>query len=103
VPGRCQGCERPLPVGGWFAFAGPNGPIAKCTRCALAHRPMLAKALWTALIVGSILAVINQGDLILAGQLTPGVALKLGLTYFVPFGVSVYAVLANGRVRGEGA
>lgn len=102
MPGRCLGCERPL-AGGWFAFAGPYGPIAKCTRCALAHRPMLAKALWTALVVGSILVLINQGDLILSGQLTPRIALKLGLTYFVPFGVSVYSVLVNSRTRGGGA
>lgn len=103
VGGPCQGCERSLPAAGWFALPDPAGPVLKCLRCALLHRPMLVKALRVALVVGTLLALINQGDLLFAGQLTPGVALKLGLTYLVPFGVSVFAVLANSRSRGRGA
>jgi hypothetical protein len=38
-----------------------------------------------ALIVGTILMVINQGDVLLSGQLTALVAAKIVLTYTVPF------------------
>lgn len=42
-------------------------------------------------IVGTMLTAINQGDLILAGDLTAAAAWKIPLTYLVPYCVSTYA------------
>jgi hypothetical protein len=41
-----------------------------------------------ALVVGTILVVINQPDVLLSGQVTALVVAKIGLTYLVPFSVS---------------
>jgi hypothetical protein len=50
------------------------------------------RSLWVALVVGSILNLINQGDRLIAGQ-----ALdfdKLALTYLVPYFVSTYGAVS---------
>jgi hypothetical protein len=60
---------------------------------------MIRKASIVAGVVGTILAVINQGDLLLRGQLSKGTLVKIVLTYAVPFCVSVYSVLATNRER----
>lgn len=52
-----------------------------------------------ALVVGTILFAINQMDVVLKGGLTVTVALKIGLTYLVPFCVSNYGVLVATRRR----
>ncbi len=62
---------------------------------------MLRKALVVAAIVGTVLAVINQGDLLLTGQLSGRNLVKIVLTYAVPFCVSVFSVLAMSRERTE--
>ena len=49
--------------------------------------------------MGTILMVINQGDVLLSGQLTMLVASKIVLTYAVPFSVSTYSALAANRLR----
>lgn len=60
--------------------------------------PILVRSLWVALIVGSILNLINQGD-----RLAAGVPLdwgKLVLTYVVPFLVAsfgAWSALASNR------
>jgi hypothetical protein len=56
------------------------------------------RAIKVALIVGTILMVINQGDVLLSGHLTMLVASKIGLTYTVPFAVSTYSALAANRL-----
>ena len=45
------------------------------------------------LIVGSLLCLINQGDVILAGQVSQLVLLKIGLTYLVPYCVATYGAV----------
>ena len=46
-----------------------------------------------ALIVGTVLFIINQLDVVLRGEATWFVWFKVGLTYFVPFGVSNVGIL----------
>lgn len=53
------------------------------------------RSLTVAVIIGSILNGINQGDALLAGQ--PVVVWKLLLTYFVPFAVASYGSYAAFR------
>ena len=49
-------------------------------------------------MVGTVLCVINQLDVVLTGPLTPMVLAKIGLTYLVPFCVSSYSALAANRL-----
>ncbi len=55
------------------------------------RRDVVARSLKVAIIVGTILVAINQGDLILSGQFAAAEAWKIPLTYLVPFCVSTYA------------
>ena len=49
------------------------------------------RALKIALFVGVVLISINQGDQIINGTLTLSIAIKMLLTPFVPFAVSLYS------------
>ena len=50
------------------------------------------RSLWVALIVGTILNLINQGDALLAGHRLDFT--KLALTYVVPYLVSTYGTVS---------
>ena len=53
-------------------------------------------ALRVALVVGTILNLINHFDLLFGAPLTPGTLVKVGLTYLVP-----YCVSTHGQVFGR--
>ncbi len=58
--------------------------------------PVAKRSLGVAIVVGTILTAINQGDVILSGQMP--VIWKVLLTYLVPYLVATYgayAALAN--------
>jgi Mg/Co/Ni transporter MgtE len=63
------------------------------------YGPVLWRALKVAAVVGTVLFVINQLDVVLSGQVTPLVVFKIGLTYLVPFSVSSYSALEANRLR----
>jgi uncharacterized membrane protein len=52
-----------------------------------------------AAVVGTILFSINQLDVVVGGHLTALVALKVALTYVVPYSVSTYSALEVNRLR----
>lgn len=54
------------------------------------RRDIVIRGLKVGVIVGTILVVINQGDMILSGQLDASAAWKIPLTYLVPYCVSTY-------------
>ncbi|MBO55217.1 MAG: hypothetical protein CL886_06085 [Dehalococcoidia bacterium] len=58
---------------------------------------MLKRSTITCLIVGTLLTLLNQGDVIISGLLTSALIWKIPLTYFVPFGVSTISALLNTR------
>ena len=58
---------------------------------------MLWRSFLTALVVGTILVAINQGNLLAAGDLSAGLAWKIPLTYAVPFCVATWGGLINSR------
>ena len=60
---------------------------------------VLRRAGFVALVVGTLLTLINQGDLVLAGRLNWW---KMGLTYLVPFAVSTHGAV-SARLRSTGA
>ena len=60
---------------------------------ALARRPeVVRRALMVALVVGTILTLINQGDRLVAGM-APG-WIKMALTYLVPYCVSTHGAVS---------
>lgn len=54
------------------------------------RRDVVLRGVRVAAIVGTILVAINQGDLILSGQLDASAAWKIPLTYLVPYCVATY-------------
>ncbi len=52
---------------------------------------VVVTALRLALVVGTILALINHGAEILQGTLTKGNIYQIALTYLVPYSVSTYS------------
>jgi hypothetical protein len=60
---------------------------------------MLRRSLLTALVVGTILTAINQGNLILQGAFSSDMMWKIPLTYCVPFCVATWGALINSRVN----
>lgn len=69
----------------------------KCLVCSLTHRPMLKRSAIASLVVGTILTLLNQGDLLLSGQWSGALWWKIPLTYCVPFLVATYGALTNSR------
>ena len=66
-------------------------------RCAVRHRPIVRKAAQTALVVGTVLTVINQGDALLNHHVTAALLWKIPLTYAVPYLASTYGALSISR------
>ena len=93
-----------MPLRGAYSFkpvpsasgAAPS-PVAKCFRCALLHRPMLRRSLAAAVVVGTVLTALNQGDNLLSGRWDAALYWKIPLTYCVPFIVATYGALTNSR------
>ena len=50
------------------------------------------RSFWVAVVVGSILNIINQGDLMMLGD--PVNMFKMALTYTVPYCVATYGAVA---------
>ena len=89
-PYRCPHLHRRHPYR--FRHSAPL-----CLSCAVRFPPVLRRALALAAIIGSVLTLINQGDVLLAGKITPLVAMKIALTYTVPYLVSTYSALYANR------
>jgi hypothetical protein len=62
----------------------------------IAERDTLVRSLQTALVVGTVLGLLNHYPALLARSLPPAEALQIALTYLVPFSVATY-----GQVMGK--
>ncbi len=99
---RCTRCGHAFGLRAAFQFQTPSGVVRKCFTCALWHLPILRRSGLIALIVGTLLTAINQGDLLLTGRWTAALAWKIPLTYAVPFIVATLGALGTGKVpRGD--
>ena len=58
------------------------------------RKSIVLRATKVALLVGSALVLINQGDVLLVGDWTLSLVAKILLTYCVPYAVSTYASVA---------
>jgi hypothetical protein len=96
-PERCARCGRAVGDPAAFQFQTPGGLVRKCLGCALRHGPMLRRSGALAMIVGTVLVGINQGDILLAGHWPSALFWKLPLTYAVPFIVATLGALGTGR------
>ena len=94
--GRCRGELR----GALYEVRAGQGKSARCLRCALMYRPLVARSFLICLIVGTILTAINQGNLIVQGDLPMALAWKIPLTYSVPFCVATTGAILNARSKG---
>ncbi len=56
-------------------------------------RAILRRSVRAALVVGTLLTALNQGDLLLQGIFPPALWWKVPLTYLVPFLVATYGAL----------
>jgi len=93
----CEACGV-SPRGGGYDLRKSGGTEHRCLRCAFRYRPLLGRSAKAALLVGTILTLLNQGDQLLG--LAPRSALlwsKIGLTYLVPFCVATYGSLSNAK------
>ncbi len=90
---NCARCGCSLAERAAFTLAGEP----RCLRCTLRHRPLLRRSALTALVVGTALVGINQGNVLLAGEFPAALAWKVPLTYAVPFGVATWGALINSR------
>ncbi len=63
------------------------------------HRSHLWSTVRISLLVGTILFVVNHLDVVLAGEATTSLWIKVGLTYLVPFCVSNWGILVATRRR----
>ncbi|MCH2249440.1 MAG: nitrate/nitrite transporter NrtS [Cognatishimia sp.] len=70
------------------------GLIELCTR-----RAVMRRAAMIALVVGTILAIINHGDRLIAGDLNGEVITQILMTYLVPYCVSTYSAVLTIRER----
>ena len=89
----CERCGVVLAHGHGFVIGGQQ----RCLRCTLLRPSLLRRSTLTALFVGTILTAINQGNLLLNGHFPPALYWKIPLTYSVPFCVSTWGALINGR------
>lgn len=63
---------------------------------------MIARATRVALVVGTILVAVNQGEALLHEPLRVGMVVRVAVTFLVPFLVSLYAMLAAPGDRRHG-
>ena len=100
----CVRCGAGIKATRGFGFKSqPDGtsedaaPIVKCLTCALRHGPMLRRSIIASLVVGTILTLLNQGDVLLSGGWNNDLYWKIPLTYCVPFMVATYGALSSSR------
>lgn len=81
---------------------GTHGRQAVAEGCLLCLQPStLRRTIPIALVVGSLLTLINEGDLLLAGDVSARTAVKIVLNFCVPFVVSSLGFATGSRARAE--
>lgn len=63
------------------------------------RRTVMRRAARVAVVVGIVLGLLNHGDAIFAGTLTPTQITKICLTFLVPYSVSTYSSVLAIRER----
>ena len=95
-PVYCSRCARG-PVRHTFWLEDTRGRQLACLPCALTDRALLRRAVRIAAIVGTVLVMINQGNVLIANVWPSALAWKIPLTYAVPFTVAMWSALHSLR------
>ena len=74
-----------------------SGDVVRSWSDHLRDRAAMRRTITIALIVGTVLTLINQLDRILAGEITTGVKLKIAANYAVPWIVSSVGYISARR------
>src|SRR6266542_7110506 len=93
---ECERCGTSLERS-TFEVRTANTSRLRCLRCALTFGPLVRRSAVVALIVGTILTAINQGNVILGGDFPASLYWKIPLTYAVPYCVATTGAILNGR------
>ena len=92
----CSRCRVAL-ARSLYEVRAPDGTAMRCLRCSLTYGPLVRRSLVVALIVGTILTAINQGNIILRGDWPESLYWKIPLTYVVPYCVATTGAILNAR------
>lgn len=98
MPGNTSTCSRGDGRPARYRFVRAGTPEQKCARHALVHRRLVRTAAITALVVGTVLTGINQGNVLLQGSFPAQLLWKVPLTYCVPYCVSTFSALRISRL-----
>ena len=93
---NCNRCGVAL-LGSAYDVRLPGTTVSRCLRCAIMNRPTVERSLLISLIVGTVVTAINQGTLIVQGDLSTNLAWQVPLTYLVPYFVATIGAILNGR------
>ena len=104
----CGACRKLLNKNWGFGFTAVSAEanraapaqsidIVKCLFCAICHVPMVRRSLKVAVVVGTVLTLLNQGDTLFSGAWPNALYWKIPLTYCVPFLVATFGALSNIR------
>ncbi|HEV2027698.1 MAG TPA: nitrate/nitrite transporter NrtS [Candidatus Dormibacteraeota bacterium] len=66
------------------------------------ERGNLGQSIGVAVLVGTVLFLINQADVVFGGRATLQTWVKIGLSYLVPFLVSNYGIVVGSRRETRG-
>lgn len=80
--------------------AGPTWSTWREALSVVCYRPHLRRTTLAAVVVGTVIFLINQLDVVLQHRATAITYLKSAITYLVPFCVANYGVLMATRDRG---
>ena len=94
---RCARCRAALRAAAYEVRMSDGTRPPRCLRCAATCAPLVRRSLAVALIVGTILVAINQGNVILDGEFPASLYWKIPLTYCVPYLVATTGALLNAR------
>ena len=94
----CARCGAPLRATA-YEVRGAKPSSWRCLRCALLQPPLIRRSLIIAIIVGTILTMINQGNLIVQGDVSVALAWKVPLTFAVPYCVATTGAILNVRSK----
>ncbi len=100
--GECSRCHSMLRAVTYEVRTQEGTRALRCLRCSLIYRPMLWRSLLIALVVGTVLVAINQGNIILGGDFPAVLYWKIPLTYCVPFSVATAGAILNARSKFNG-
>jgi hypothetical protein len=95
---QCARCGQAFGRRASYEFQTLSERTRKCLTCALMHASMLRRSALIALVVGTVLTAINQGDTLLTGHWSPALAWKVPMTYAVPFIVATLGALGAAKV-----